>query len=464
VQTVGARDEQLLAPARRSRVRVWVFGTLYVLVGTIIQLPRQSGTPMWRTVWAEDGSIFFVDALQHPLRSTIFEPYAGYALVVPRILASVGVHLPHRWFGPFVVVTASLIAALLSLFVYFASAPLLRSSTRQAVLAAALLLWPVLPLEVSGTISNLQWLMPTACLLAVLFPVEGGRAIVVRLVVVVVAPLTSPICVVFVPIAAWRLVQDLVRRTWRARLLVPLAYLGASVVQLAVWITATKDPTGEPVWDTFLPNTAKLYSTKVATEMLFGVRVSQTLWDRWGYWLAVGSVVLLAALLVIKVWRSSPTSRVFVLSCVIASAALFAFSMWQRAATIDGMLSHNGLPQNFNAPRYELFPSALLLLALLVPTDLRRGTFTDPFVAPPRSLMDDVRSQQAVVVVAVLWLLVAFVPSYRLTNGRSPGPDWITEVSEAERACAIAPADTQTIEISPAPIWMIEVPCSELDD
>ena len=57
----------------------------------------------------------------------VLESYAGYAHVVPRTLASIGVHLPTERYSAFVTLAAALSASVLALFVYFASAPLLRS-------------------------------------------------------------------------------------------------------------------------------------------------------------------------------------------------------------------------------------------------------------------------------------------------------------------------------------------------
>src|SRR4051812_17867800 len=140
----------------RSRLPVIAGSVVFVVIGTMLQLPRQAGAEMWRTVWAEDGTRFYTDALARPLQQNVLESYAGYAHVVPRTLAAIGLQLPTAWYSSFVSLAAAASAALLSLFVYFASAPILRSPARQAILAVALLFWPVLPLEITGSITNIQ--------------------------------------------------------------------------------------------------------------------------------------------------------------------------------------------------------------------------------------------------------------------------------------------------------------------
>ncbi len=72
------------------------------------------------------------------------------------------------------------------------------------------------------------------------------------------------------------------------------------------------------------------------------------------------------------------------------------------------------------------------------------------------------RDQRFVIALAVVWLLVAFVPSFRLTTARSTGPDWGIGVTAAEQACLATGDPAERIPISPAPDWSAVVPCSEL--
>src|SRR5207244_8245327 len=132
-------------------------GALFVVFATASQLLRQPGTPMWRTLWAEDGAVFYEDAVRHPLREIVLRSYAGYAHVLPRIVAATGSHLSLESYAAFVAVLTTTLVSLLALFVFYASAPLLRSPLRQGVLAGAMLVLAVLPVEVLGAICNLQW-------------------------------------------------------------------------------------------------------------------------------------------------------------------------------------------------------------------------------------------------------------------------------------------------------------------
>jgi hypothetical protein len=463
VPTAAAPAAPLVANGSRSRVAIVLASGAFVGIGTLLQLPRQSGVQMWRTVWAEDGTRFYTDALARPWRHNVLESYAGYAHVVPRSLASIGVHLPPPWYSAFVTLSAALAASLLSLFVYFASAPLLRSRVRQAILAAALLFWPVLPFEITGSITNIQWMMPVACLLAVLLPVERPWAVVVRLPIVVLAPLSSPICVLFVPIALFHVLRVLTRRASPARSVVPIVCTVAAMVQLVVFATAPQATASRSALGDFAPDVVRLYGTKVVTELLYGVRVTDDLWSALGYGLAVLSALALGAALVWRVRRAGWTSRWLIASCVVGGAVVYAASVWQRSSTIGDMLSVGGVPYNFAAMRYQLFPAALLLFALLVPLDLERGAIVDPRVPSRRSWSHELRAERLVLVLAAVWAVVAFVPSYRLDTARSGGPDWVAQVDAAEVTCARDPASgAVVIAVSPVPDWSVALPCWEL--
>ena len=58
------------------------YGAAFVAL-TLVSLLRQSGASPTNTVWAEDGTIFYGQALAHPFLVTLFTPYAGYFQLFP---------------------------------------------------------------------------------------------------------------------------------------------------------------------------------------------------------------------------------------------------------------------------------------------------------------------------------------------------------------------------------------------
>lgn len=459
---LGASTRTVSTQRPRPTAATVVLGSIsFLVVGTLVQLPRQAGMEMWRTVWAEDGKRFYADALARPWRTNVLESYAGYAHVVPRTLASIGTALPVEWYSRWVTVSAAFITALLALFIYLASAPLLRSRVRQAILAGALLLWPTLPFEVTGTITNIQWMLPVACLLAVLLPVDRPGPIAARIPVVVLAPLSSPLCVLFAPIAAWHLVRFVRGRTRWGQAVIPSLYLFAATIQLVVFSTAPQLQSERMPIGAFGRELGKLYSTKVSLELLFGVDVTRSVWDALGWFAAIASLVLIAVVLVWRFVVASPTTRVLIAGCVGGSVFTYAASLYPRSENLAAIVPIGGQAYNFISMRYGLFPAALLLLALLVPIDLDRSAMIQPGAPAPPRLVDDLRSHRLAIVVALVWVCVAFVPSYRFTTGRSEGPDWIEGVARAHQACGAADEPAQVVQISP-PTWFVTIACRNL--
>ena len=234
---------------RMSRAATGAAAVVFVLVATAVQLWRLADENVFGTVWYEDGTVFYQDALDLPLTETFSKSYNSYGHVLPRVLATVGTWLPPEWYSAWAAVSSTVVVSLLALFLYFASAPLLRAPIRRGILAISLLVLPVLSLEVQATVCNLQFILLIACLFAVLFPVDGWGGIVVRGLIVVIAPLSSPLSLLATPFALYQLVAFAQRRDTSRRFVVPALYLGACVGQILMILGAEHRPVaviGEP--------------------------------------------------------------------------------------------------------------------------------------------------------------------------------------------------------------------------
>jgi hypothetical protein len=440
-------------PMRIGRI---LGGALFVVFATAIQLLRQPGTPMWRTLWAEDGERFYEDAVRHPLREVVFRGYAGYAQVLPRIVAAIGSHVPLESYAAFVAVLTTALVSLLALFVFYASAPLLRSPLRQGVLAGAMLVLPVLPAEVLGAICNLHWMLPVPCLLAVLIPVERGGSVLARTIVVALAPLSSPLCLIFLPIALWRLVRHVQRRAPRVDLVVPLVYLAAWSAQIVVIVSSKRTNPAGPAVGEFSGNVAKLYGARVTAPLLFGIRWCQSLWDVMGQGLGALSIALVAAALIWKFSRSETPARWVISMLVAASAAVFVIEWAAAASALPGNMSQFSLMGS----RFDVVPTLLLVFALLIPVDLA-GTIVDPVPRTAVRLSDDMRRSSLILAVLTAWTAVAIVPSYRMGFARATGPDFVQSVEAAEHACERPPLRDAPILIAPKP-WSMSLSCKQL--
>ena len=115
----------LFEPSARSnrsrRVIVLAYGTAFFAL-TTVSLLRQSGAPPTDTIWAEDGMIFYPQALTHSVLGALFTPYAGYLQLFPRLMFDwVSILPPADVAGAAAIVGAASLAAL-ALFVFHASA------------------------------------------------------------------------------------------------------------------------------------------------------------------------------------------------------------------------------------------------------------------------------------------------------------------------------------------------------
>jgi hypothetical protein len=456
----------------RRRAATVAAAVVFVPVATAVQLWRVSGESVWRTVWFEDGTVFYRDALDLPLTETFAKPYNGYGHALPRVLATVGSWLPPEWYSAWAAVSSTFVVSMLALFIYFASAPLLRAPLRRGILAASLLVLPVLSLEVLAALSNLQWMLPIACLFAVLFPVDGWGGIAVRAAIVVVVPLTSPLSLVVAPFALYQLVMFLRRRDRWRRFVVPVLYLGACLGQLLVYLWAEHRPlndAAQPPLGDVLDDIADLYTVGVLIYGGLDTEVSSELWRSSSSWLGWVATAVVSALLLVKLRRAESTARWWIAGFAVASPAVFAFVMVQRSELVAPALSF--LPYDI---RYWVVPQFLLLVALLVPPVVNRGLLVgSPGGAGVEFSTTDagVRAGGALTgglpwvtlsVLTVAWLAVAVVPSYRRDVGRSKFPSWPDEVAEAQAACRVDPTAPQVIEVSPGG-WRLQMTCAQLD-
>ena len=98
---------------RRIKLRV----ILVVIFSTLVVLLRLSitGSPFDK-VWAEDGTVFYNDAILHGVHSLLFR-YSGYPSVLPRFLALLGTFLPPISFGVYCVLISAFVTGISSGYV-----------------------------------------------------------------------------------------------------------------------------------------------------------------------------------------------------------------------------------------------------------------------------------------------------------------------------------------------------------
>jgi hypothetical protein len=429
-------------------------------VATALQLWRVADDNVFRTVWYEDGSVFYQDALDLPLTEALAKSYNGYGHALPRVLAEVGSWLPPEWYSAWAAVSSTLVVSLLALFLYFASAPLLRAPLRRGILASSVLLLPVLPFEVLATLSNLQWTLLIACVFALLFPVDGWAGVAIRALVVVIAPLTSPLSLLLLPFALYQLIAFARRREASRRFVVPALYLGACLGQILMILGAEHRPLAvagapEPGTGELLGDVADLYNAGVLIYGGLDADVSSSLWESASAWVGWVALATIGVMMLVKLRSAEPTARLWIAGFALASPLLFAFTMSQRSGRVAPALA--SLPYD---TRYWVAPQLLLLVAFLVP----------PVVGPGLLLGARERSEpgptaglpwRALSAAVIAWVVLAVVPSFLQDVVRSELSSWPDEIADARAACVTDPTTPKVVEVAP-PDWRLRMSCDEL--
>lgn len=405
-----------LFPADVVRPVRWYWLTAAVLLGALVSLGRGPGVlRVLDTVWAEDGSAYLTDVLNHNPAWTVVRPLNGYFVVVPRLLALPTRLVPVEWGPAVLTVEAALVTSLMAVAVYVVSRSYLRHPLARLVAAAPVLAVPVganIAAEASNNVATLQFAAVYLALWLVLWvPARRGAAVAAALAVVAVAA-TTFLAAVLIPLALLRLYA---RRDRYSIVMVGglLLMLAANLTVLAVGWTARPvilPSRWDPVWavstvvDWALPHA------------LFGYRISgngaQAVDPAWLVWVAWPIVVVILLLAVTRQTRPQ-----WKLAAVLGTTALALVG-----ATI---MQYGGTELRYViASELMLFAA---LAALLLPRPLASGGY---------------RRRRFLVLAPLVALSVGLVlvmaSSYRTTGPRASLASWSTAVDQARVACATA--------------------------
>lgn len=391
-------------------------------------LLRQTGVGALDTVWAEDGTIFLAQALERSPVDAIATPYAGYLNVLPRLGAEVVALLPLARAATALALAGAAATALAALVVYAATAGHLRSRPLRGMLAAAVVLAPIMAPESLNSMALAQWPLTFAAFWAALWRPARATATVLAGALLLLTMVSAPLAIVLAPVLA---VRALVVPRWLDRL-PSVLYAAGLAVQAAVVLS---QPVGPQIAGT-PGQLARAYSILVTTPAVFGFAFA----ERLQYYLqgATGIFAAVACLAVTAVaLRPRAPHRLTVLLAAGTSLAAFVVAVYARGAAPRVVeLVEGGIRPD--ATRFAVVPVLLLLSVLAFALDR-----WDPSLQT--------------VVIGLLALIAG--TDLLLVNDRSNGPAWSTEIAEGVMACR-AGADDATLRISPA--WQFDVACAEL--
>lgn len=432
----------LFPPAARSELPrpLLVLGYLAGFVAlTALALLRQPGLSATRTFWAEDGVIFYTQAMARPVVQTLFSAYNGYNQLVPRLLVQLTRLGPLHDAAEIVAISGAAGLALLACTVFHMSRGHVPSPLLRGILSLAMVLLPIASVEMLNNLVNLPWWMFFAAFWALLWrpSTVAGRWAAGALCALAAA--SEPLVGLLLPLAIVRMfafrgyfrgaaANEPAENASTAGFLIGIAYQAGVVL-------AAKGQQSFP--HAGLSGAASNFGARVGLGWLTGLRWSDQLlaWSRPAS--EIVGVALFVATAIACVLVGSREAKVFTVVAAVFAPLLYGFPVWLRGV---GHLLDTNTSVGF-AGRYSAVP--ILLVVSMVLVTASRGTAMD-------GRRHAIARHLAIAGVCCAILAPQWAADFRDTNGRSAGPAWDSQVADAARQClGQAPRTLVLLHIDP---------------
>jgi hypothetical protein len=474
---LAVRREPLFPLVGRSRwprpLLACGYGVGFVLLATVA-LVRQAGVPAVQTLWAEDGLIFYSQALAHSFWRTLITAYNGYDQLVPRLAIQLTKLAPIADVSAVVALSGAAGLAVLGCIVFHMSRGHIASPALRGLLVAAMVALPLANVEMLDNLVNLPWWLFFAAFWALLWRPETTAGRVIAALVCFLAAASEPLVGVFVLLGVFRVwaLPRLKEQASTVGLAIGLAYQGAVVL----------GNNGENSFSkaglTGLPSD---FALRVGLGWLSGMRGTDDVvhWDR-------SVAVILGALLFVAIVAAgfalrSKQARAFTVAAALMAPICFVVPVWLRGAGPFMQLAATsiGYGGRYAATSILILISAVLVLAGQLSTDRRRRAaahFSDgpgrdgsadeaaggAALAGPRSGFTGGGRAVWVFAACCALLVPAWVADFRDTNGRSSGPTWQNQLAVAAATCRAKTRERVVlVQIDPHR-WVVLLPCRDL--
>lgn len=393
---------------------------------TFAALARQSGVPATKTVWAEDGKVFYSQAVAMPFWKTLLELHDGYVQLFPRLAVQAALLTSAGDASAVMAVTGAVSLACISCLVFHMARAQVASPALRGVLVAGMALLPVANVELLDNLVNVPWWLFFAAFWALLWQPRSPLSRVGAGLLCLVAAASEPLVGLLLPLGALKAFA-LGRRADQsasAGIVLGAAYEAVAIVvaghvpglDLGAGTSAGASRGG-------VGAVAQAFAERAGLLLLAGTKGTDWLAAHDRQLAAVLGAAVVLAILAAAARSGSPRVSVLTGTAVLCSAACFAVPVGLRS--VGGVMGFGPVQA---ASRYEVVPLLLLLSSLVVTADHfaragRRGA---------------ARGHAAWLAGAVLAAALAptWVVDFRDPNARSHGPDWATEVASARAACA----------------------------
>ena len=434
-------------PAPR-RLPWWALGLAAALLTWLQMVRRPSDPPAWDSLYVEDGQVFLGQAVGQHWWDTFATSHLGYLHTAARAITEVASWFPLERAPLVMALLTSLVVAGLALYVFEASAAWVASPLLRAALAVAVALAPVTARDIAGTVANLHWYLIYASFWAVVCPWRSRGWLVASGAVAFASVLTDPLTAVLVPLGILLALRTRDRSAWVVPGLIALGVL----VQLAL-----RDEGAERIGGVDVAAVPRIFAERVTSSLVAGDQHLFDLFDgRTGSPFAWGSLVAVALVVALALWRLSGRRRMLVAVSAALSLAFFLIPVISRGTD----LLVPDVPWALGASRYMYLPALFLLTALVAAAD--------------RPALGDARRSPWREIALALLVLVPLMLDYRAPHRTEGEPRWGPVVRDAERACregrpvgrvTLTGADDERTAILPTHRlghWYVPIACSDL--
>jgi hypothetical protein len=414
---------------------------LFLLIATVLSVLRL-GTDGYRTIWAEDATVFMESAFTHGFWPSIFEPYAGYLNVVPRLIGGFGTVIPLQDAAAVIAVLSAFCAALSGLAVWFGSAGHVRDPWLRGGLAIATALAATAGQETLDSAAYVPWFMLIGAFWLLFLRPKTWWGAVAASAFLVLTGLSTPGVWFFAPVGFLRLLALSPRREPRTAL-VAAGWLAGGLAQIPVILGQDQGTTmwSRHIWTALVQ--------RVIDGGIFGQRMGGGFWDVGGWKFLLVLLIVLAIALVLGLRRAPFSTRLFVPLTIAIAFGMFMFSAYQRS--IGPSIFWSPGTSGGTASRYVLVPSILFLSAFVALLD---GAFRD-------RLTRDLRSRWPALAGTALMILAVAV-SFDMTYSARSKPYWSEALRHSANKCITKHEEFAGIETSPAPFGLV-VSCYQVE-
>ena len=427
---------------RAGRGQLALLAVLLLALAVVLQLARLDLGNAVESLWAEDGPILLQGAFERGFLDALTTPYAGYLILVPRLIGEVGAAVPLRDAATAIAIASTRVAALSGFVVWNAAAGHVRNPYLRGALVALTVLCPVASLESIADGSYVLWYMLFASFWVLLWTPRTTAGALLGGLFVLATGLSTPGLWFFAPVAGLRLLAAADRRD----VAILSGYAIGAAVQVPV-LASNSENAVDPQWTNEIWTS---YLQRVLDGGVLGERLGGLAWEQLGWGLLIALLLAALAALAWVAWRSSAQVRSFVAIAVGTSLLMFVASVYQRA--VGGQVVWPAGVYFGNAGRYAIVPALLLASAALVAIDRWPRPLPGPRQLPWAGL--------AAVAVAA----VAIVSSFHVADPTVRGtPHWSDAIDAGAAECRSKGTETAPVDISP-PGYALFVDCQALTD